>query len=118
MNPIHSLVLMLTFLPGQDRGSVFTLIEKHIAHINETIFLFYDGGNKNIIDEADNIYFTGGAALVKVEIVSAASSVDPQLISSQIEICPNPATSYLEHPFQLHPLDQFKIMSLKEIYFH
>ncbi len=62
---------------------------------------YYDGGNNHIIDEAGNIYFSGGASLVKLEQVPVASAVENTAAAAKpFRVYPNPAQRSLtiEHP--------------------
>ena len=49
---------------------------------------FYDGGNNNIIDEEGNIYFAGGASLVKLEVDRNPTSNAP-LLEEDFSMYPN-----------------------------
>ena len=60
---------------------------------------FYDGGNNSIIDEDGNIYFAGGASLVKVE--NKANTTSSEALSpTNFIVKPNPARNliYLDFP--------------------
>ncbi|MEM6631810.1 MAG: T9SS type A sorting domain-containing protein [Bacteroidota bacterium] len=52
---------------------------------------FYDAGNGNVIDEEGNIYFAGGASLVKVERVNQSTSRTSQVEDHNPLFYPNPA---------------------------
>ena len=57
---------------------------------------FYDAGNNNIIDEQGNIYFAGGASLVKLEIVERSTPiVESRIKIPTIKLFPNPAQEVL-----------------------
>ncbi len=58
---------------------------------------FYDGGNNNIIDEEGNIYFAGGASLVKLEVDRTTTSIS-YLMEEDFSIYPNPVSDLLYLP--------------------
>lgn len=58
---------------------------------------FYDGGNNNIIDEEGNIYFAGGASLVKLEVDRTTTSTS-SLMEEDFSIYPNPVSDLLYLP--------------------
>ena len=63
---------------------------------------FYDGGNGNVIDEKGNIYFAGGASLVKVERVDRPTSQQNPLEEfSGPLFFPNPVTDRINLSPQL-----------------
>ncbi len=57
---------------------------------------FYDAGNNNIIDEEGNIYFAGGASLVKVEIVERSTSTYESEPEIKVDLFPNPTKGLLK----------------------
>ncbi|MEM6261438.1 MAG: T9SS type A sorting domain-containing protein [Bacteroidota bacterium] len=59
---------------------------------------FYDAGNNNILDEEGNIYFPGGASLVKVEIVQRSTSLIEPSEKERTTIFPNPVRSHFYLP--------------------
>ena len=58
---------------------------------------FYDGGNNNIIDEEGNIYFAGGASLVKLEVDRTTTS-NATLLEEDFSIYPNPVSDFVYLP--------------------
>ena len=56
---------------------------------------FYDAGNNNLIDEQGNIYFPGGASLVKVEIVAPLTSTSPPPGEAPPTLFPNPTSGFV-----------------------
>lgn len=57
---------------------------------------FYDAGNNNVIDENGNIYFAGGASLVKVEIVEQFTSTTQPTADENILLFPNPTNGVVQ----------------------
>ncbi|MEM8898937.1 MAG: T9SS type A sorting domain-containing protein [Bacteroidota bacterium] len=70
---------------------------------------FYDGGNNNIIDEEGNIYFAGGASLVKLEVDQSTTSNLPSL-DEDFSLYPNPVSDLL-----YFPNDEFTKLQLFDI---
>ena len=74
---------------------------------------FYDGGNNNIIDENGNIYFPGGASLVKLEIVERATSTSKVgSIEKSFQLSPNPTAQTLRIEFPFGSIEQVVIFDL------
>ncbi|MEO0582872.1 MAG: T9SS type A sorting domain-containing protein [Bacteroidota bacterium] len=74
---------------------------------------FYDAGNNHVIDEEGNIYFAGGASIVKMEIVERApvDTMTTHLISTllpEIRIFPNPT----HQVFTIEGVEVIECMSL------
>lgn len=59
---------------------------------------FYDAGNNNIIDEDGNIYFPGGASLIKLEKVNILSIENPEIFN-EIKLYPNPTSDIINIEF-------------------
>jgi len=56
---------------------------------------YYDAGNQNVIDEFGNIYFAGGASLVKVEVVQRLVSSPERQNEPRLRVYPNPSSEKL-----------------------
>jgi len=55
---------------------------------------FYDAGNNNIIDDEGNIFFPGGASLVKLEKQTIVSN-QTTVIEDDVQVYPNPTQDVL-----------------------
>ena len=55
---------------------------------------FYDAGNNNIIDEDGNIFFPGGASLIKLEKQNILTGID-EAIKTDLLVYPNPTNDIL-----------------------
>lgn len=74
---------------------------------------FYDAGNNNLIDEEGNIYFSGGASLIKVEKVDITTSND--LLTSYepfVSLFPNPTNDHISFQTNLRGLFEVELLTL------
>ena len=81
---------------------------------------FDDGGSGNIIDENGNIYFAGGASLVKIEILNntpTSNSSLPSFIENRVSVFPNPSSSDFSFRYDGSSPNLLKVMDIngKEI---
>jgi len=77
---------------------------------------FDDGGNNHLIDENGNIYFAGGASLVKVGIAQRATNLENEMDHfAGFHIFPNPAHDqlYVQWDGESQQLKKIRIIDLK-----